>query len=117
MLIDVNFIAIPTANYREFNEIKLSYLKDREVHFLVDIEDIYNQIGVGYDCMKTLALQVENIAKEIILINLYKFLKFNEFEPKDKLDLSECLNYFESIESFKSYLLYYSNTLINGEVF
>ncbi|HAN21181.1 MAG TPA: hypothetical protein DCP51_05840 [Clostridiales bacterium] len=78
-----NFIAIPTAAYKQFNTKELNHLVGRDIFFMVDIDSK----ETGYQCMKRLSSyrEVLDPAKSVKLINLARFLDIEV----DKLDFSD----------------------------
>lgn len=98
ILLNINFIMIPTSNYKEFNEIEIEHLKDREVVFLPDIEEKTN---VGLEAMQNLANSISDIAKSTKLVNLKELVEFHKnLEIRNKMDLSDSLEFFESKKEF-----------------
>ncbi len=125
MLLDIddintfNFIMIPTASYREFNETELEALAGRDIYFLPDLGDKDSGSIRG---MTKLAKQTEEAgAANVRVVNLKNFLEENGIDvPGEKLDLSEAIFLWrEGSVTFINLLLYYCDRgiVFDGEIF
>jgi len=114
-LLGINFLMIPTNNYKKFTDYELDSLIGCDVFFLPDLPDP-NSIKN----MRILAEQVEDIAKHVGIINLNSFLLNENIQHQGKLDLSEAVEHFKSIEYFTNALHSFSdkgNFYISKEIF
>ncbi len=91
-------VAIPTINYKEWNNIELSILKDNNVVFVPDVDPNLN----GVETMEALAEQISDVATSINIIDCRKIAKFQDIAITDKkIDLSDIVYMWD--ESMKSF--------------
>ncbi len=113
VLLGVNVLAIPTVNYKKFTDHEISLLKGKDVYFLPDLK-----IGDlnGVKAMQRLKEQVQMTAKNTKMVNLRKFLKENDIEADEKVDLSEAVElWIDKDKGFKGYLQYFCDAGIYRE--
>jgi len=104
-LLGLNFIMIPTSSYKKFTDYELDALIGCDVFFLPDLPDP-NSIKN----MRILAEQIEDIANVTAVISLKAFLQSEKISHEGKLDLSEAVEYFSSIEYFTNALHCFSDS-------
>ena len=108
VLLGIDVLMIPTVNYKKFTGYELAALKNREVILIPD-HDFTNNKGV--ECMRNLALQVDEVARATKVFNLPKFLEDENISfTGTKLDLSDVVESVAggvgALLSFKSILEY-----------
>lgn len=102
-----NFIMVPTASYPAFTPEELEHLAGRDVFFLPDIGD---KDETGLKCMRRLAKQAADTARNCKLVNLAGFLEYTGKKPEgEKLDLSDAVAHFDNLEEFTGTLHYYAD--------
>ena len=103
ILMGINFIAVPTVTYTEFDDIELTFLKDKELVFIPDIDGSKSVEG-----MTKLLNQCDGIAKSLSIIDLRNIYKSENIPTtKDKFDLSELVeDWIGDLNGLKSVLAY-----------
>jgi DNA primase len=124
LLLGLNFIALPSAHYKAFNQNELDLLSGRDLVMVADVD------SVGIECMERLAEQIDSHVGSYFILDVRKFLagfygEVVHFDPQEKVDFADAVRlhaeiggkplYCSHITCFKAQLFYYINYRQQGE--